>query len=298
MRKLIFLFLGFCSISSTLAQITRRDAKGNLEVIGANGKLKEYHFLDTKGDYRSNSIAKIIFDYDSSDFLISETFLRANGRLYQYPTGVAARKYQWNQERNQLWIQNYDSLNERTVDKKSGASIVWYKYDSVHRVKEITYLNTDSLISENNEGHAKVTYQYPNGTVEKYYTSAGKLIRVVDDATRYLSGLQLQSSSIPKWLRKARQYNRVDGVSHKSLYYELSVYNQKCEGTIQFAVKLVNGEVYSIKALDSKDVPKDVIIRTLKGLKHTYFISLSGLPAHDVEGQINVNFARSGRPTK
>lgn len=294
MKIFAFVIFGVCSTLQILyAQTTRKDNKGNLEIIGKNGKLLEYHLLDFKGNYRSSSnLAKIIYTYDTLDYLIQETFYNSKGKRWQYPSGISMKKYIWNELRDVMVINNYDSSENRTIDKKIGASIICYKYDSLRKVKAILYFDKDSLRTNNNEGYSRIEY-FSQLDRKKFYDSNDILIKETDKKIEYLMGLQLSSASIPKWLRKARQSNKVDGVNFKSLNYELTLFGQGTKGKIQFYVVIENGDIKDIRLQESKNVTEKMTNRTKDALKNAHFISLSTNESRSVEGLIKLYFETS-----
>lgn len=282
------------------AQTTRKDVKGNVEVIGRNGELLEYHLLDSRGNFRlTNQLAKIVYGYDSMNNLVLERFYQGNGKLYEYPSGVAMRKYIWNAAQDVLIIQNYDSLEEKTIDKNVGSSMVCYKYDSLKRLKELIYFSSDSLRTNNNRGHSKAQfcYRYPF-VVEKYYDENDNLIKIIDESSEYLISLQLSTNSIPKWLRRAQQFNRVDGVKCKSFQYDLILYDQLFDGMVELLIALDEGEVKTNELSKNLNVDKKVERKAIRAIKKAIFVSLSNSKNRPIEGKVNIYFKIDSRPEK
>lgn len=273
------------------AQVARKDKFGYVEIIGEHGELLEYHLLDDNGNFRPPPrLAKKIYQYDSLNNLILEKYCQVNGKLYQYPSGVAMFKYvHFNP--NEFLIESYDSAGSRTIDKEIGASIIYYKYDSQKRIREMIYFNKDSTRINNNEGYSRSEFLYDPFILVNYYDYNEILIRSVDEDIKYMSGLQLHWASIPGWLRKAKQSNRVDGVNFKSFQYDLTLYSQTYDGIIEFSIEISKENIDNVRLLNSENVSSQRSQKTMKALEKAYFISLSNLSSRPISGLVLVKFS-------
>jgi hypothetical protein len=291
--RVIFLAFLFYTTATPqlLSQQVRKDKTGNVEIIGSWGEILEYHLLDLSGNFRSgNHVAKRLYRYDSLGFLVSERYVKSNGYPYQYNSGIAAITYTWNQNRDVLVIQNFDSTGSRTIDKEIGASISSYKYNSMQKVKEVSFFDKDSVRVNNNEKYSRAEFFYEPSTIEKRYDSNEKLLLVLNDTIKYLRGLHLNSSTIPKWLRKAKWHNLVDGIDFKSFAYSFKLSNQDFDGQVQMSVVLVNGNVKEIEILKVENVSKKLVDKTKRAMAHAYFIHLTMGTFKTVNGQLSFYF--------
>lgn len=228
---------------------------------------------------------------------VSEKFYQGNGKLFEYPSGVAMRKYIWNAKQDMLIIQNYNSREEKTIDKNIGASMVCYKYDSLKRVNELIYFDSDSLRTNNNQGHSKVQflYNYPL-VVEKYYNENDDLVKIIDENSDYIISLQLSPNSVPKWLKRAKQFNRTDGVKNKLFQYDLVLYDQKYDGSIELLIGLDHGEVKKVKLLNKVNVNKKLEQKVIRAIKNVVFVSLSNSSDRPIKGKVYIYFKVDPEP--
>lgn len=293
MKRLLIVFFLLSLIFESNGQNNRKDKFGNLEVIGVGGEILEYHFLDSQGNLRQGSrIAKKKFEYDSLGFLISEKYFDGNGLHYQYRNGVSMIKYIWNNARNILVVENLDSAGKRTIQKEIGASICRYEYDSLMRVKRITYYDTSGYRVKNNESYSKIEFAYTPFAREYYFDENEKLLMVLSDTIKVLRGLKLKDTSVPRLLRKSVRRNLVDGVMYKRFAYSMVLFDQKEEGEINLSVRLVNGDIDSVKLV--KSTMSDIKTKKIVGyLNHGYFINLSNNRLSQIDGEIFVSFRKS-----
>lgn len=294
MIKFICIVLIVLGSLPSLSQVVRKDVVGNLEVFDAQGRLLEYHYLYDGENFRQgNNIAKRIYTYDSVGFLLAEKYYRANGRPYQFPSGIAMIKYTWNRNRDVLVKENLDSIGTRVVDEKNGASLVSYRYDSLRKVKEVAYFDKDSVRVNNRDNYSRVEFFNTPTRVEKYYDSKEKPVLILNDTIKFLRGLQLQSSSIPKWLRKVKQKNMVDGIAIKSFAYSFVLTNQDFDGDIQMSALLVGGDIKDVKVLEVVNASKRLVDKIKRSFSHAHFIALTRGNIKTIEGVISVYFVSS-----
>lgn len=203
------------------------------------------------------------------------------------------RTYEWSETGEEVIVRNYDSAGILTLDNKIGASMVYSKYSS-GQLKEVAYLNSDSILMNCSEGYARVKFTYEaDGEHKWYYTATNELIRVLNKRTNYLMELQLLRTSVPNWLRKAEHTNKVDGVRYSSLWYELTLYNQDFNGKVIFGIELINGELTTIRVDEVLTVPEKWVKKLSNALSGAYFISRSGLSLSPSDGVISVRFEKA-----
>jgi len=290
MKVLLFFFILILFGNHLSSQTHRKDLAGNIEVLDNDGKILEYHLVDANEKFRlGNKIAKIIYTYDSSNYLVMEKYLTALGKPFQYPSGVAMKKYVWNEARNILVTVNYDSLGLRTIDKKIEACIVTYKYDSSRKLKEEIFFSIDSTRINNRQGFSKLIYE---DQVEKYYDLNDVMIKVINEETKFLTNLQLQQTSIPRWLRKADRRNKVNGIDVKDFTYELILANQKFDGVVQLSISIDKGDVTAVKFLMSENVSTRQEKKTIKAFRKAHFLSFSQHHFNSYSGRISIYFQR------
>lgn len=275
-----------------ISQVIKYDFAGNREVFGGRGELLEYHILDGAGNYRIGPRAvKYTYTYDTIGFLLENRNYGIDGNLCEDIDGVAIRKYTWNIDRNQVIISHYNRGNVRVRDAESGASILLQKRDSIDRVIEMRFFDTDSLPMNGKEGSHMIRYSYQEGSVnEQHFDVHGDLVRVIDEESKYLMGLQLYHKSIPKWLRDAKQINLVDGVTTRAFEYKLVVDQSKFDGELKFKVSIMTGKVQNLSLIESNNVDDITARKFRQALCRARFISLSNMPLRDVSGTIEIVF--------
>jgi YD repeat-containing protein len=292
MRSVLFII--FILISSRLdAQLQRKDSKGNLEIVNADGLVLEYHLLDWNGHYRQgNALARIVYEYDSNGYRTSERYYKKNSRPYQYNNGVASKRLSGIRYGILMIVVNYDSSSNRTIDRTIGSSLVAYQYDSSRNVTSITHFDIDSVRCNNNDGFSRTAFLKRDQIVEYRYDQSDAPVAVINKETKYYMGLQLFHKSIPKWLRSAKQNNRTNGVTYKSLQYDLLISNQSFYGFAKLKLLLNHGQVQAIETIEVVNMPERNLKKLLGALRKAYFISLSNSSLEHAVGNMKIDFQK------
>ncbi len=265
------------------------DPAGNVTLISYSiDSLKKF---DPNG--YGKWLHKIIYDYDSNNNVIKESYYNADGKRFQFSNGVSSKLYYW-LGKGDVAIKFLDKNLNQTENLSIGAYYLTMKFNDMGELIEEQYLQKDSTLIENREGCAKRIFQHRPDYSESCFDKDFKLVSFKNSEFDYLKAISIYTHTMPKWIRLADQTNLLNGVTIKEVTIQIKLENWDAERTIHFDFCTDNElKIVDYKEVDSSNMTKSLRRKLVSALKKFQLYSLTNeRDDNEISGRLIFSFKK------